>query len=184
MAESLAQGRYNEVAGTARIADAIARLLEREDGDGGAGEHSDTSEAHANRESNCTGSPTNPQRRSHARDFPRFERDGGKLVKIGWSKRDRAEYTHRAPRRVVQILIDAIKKNKGEGALFEAADVLPVKDPNTRQELPSYQSYLALAWLRHEGVIIKQGREGYVLKPTTATPEHVAKLWEALLISK
>ena len=86
--------------------------------------------------------------------------------------------------RVVQILIDAIKKKRGEGTLFEAADVLPVKNPSTRQELPSYQSYLALAWLRHEGVIIKQGRQGYVLRPATASPEHVTKLWEALPTSK
>ena len=180
MEASLSQGDYADVAVTARIADAIARLLELEKGKEAVGDHLDVPEVQAKQESVRADPPTNSQRRRTARDCPRFERDGEKLVKVAWSKRDRAEYEHRAPRRVVQMLIDAIRKKKGEAALFQAADILPVKDPSSHQEVPSYQSYLALAWLQHEDVIIKQGREGYILKPATGTPEILAKLWEAL----
>jgi hypothetical protein len=83
----------------------------------------------------------------------------------------------------VQTLIDAIKKLKGEGKKFEAADVLPLRTP-TGEEYPSYQSYLTLSWLRHVGVVTKVGREGYVLRPGAATPENVAQFWESLPIAE
>jgi hypothetical protein len=118
-------------------------------------------------------------RRRSARDYPRFKRDGDRLIKVAWSKRDRDEYEHRAPGRVVQMLVDTIRKKKGDGRIFEATDVMPIKDPSTRQEVPSYQSYLALAWLRHEGLVTKKGRDRYMLK-AAATPERIGELWEAL----
>lgn len=175
---ALADGRYNEVAEIAKIADGIARLGSPE-GDqldlrlapsATAGTLSRTADA----------LKRGSQRGRIARTFPRFERESDKLVKIAWSKKDRAEYEHKAPRQVVNLLIEAIRSRKGEGAKFEAPDVLPLKDPKTRREVPSYQSYLALAWLRHEGVIAKYGREGYSLKPTSATAEHLDELWNAL----
>ena len=101
-------------------------------------------------------------------------------MKIAWSKKDRSEYEHKAPRRVADLLVAAIRSRKGEGAKFQAPEVLPLVEPRTRREIPSYQSYLALAWLRHEGVVAKYGRDGYALKPTAATPEHLTELWEAL----
>ncbi len=37
-----------------------------------------------------------PARRRPADDYPRFFRRGDELVKVGWSKKDRREYNHRA----------------------------------------------------------------------------------------
>jgi hypothetical protein len=179
--ELLGQKRYSEAVVAARVADAVARLLLDVEGQAGESESEHFSDGRANlRDSSSLNSPRSLQARRQVRELPRFERDGDRLIKIAWSKRNRSEYEHRAPRVVVQLLVSAIKKKKGEGVLFAAADVLPLKDPDSRQELPSYQSYLALAWLQHTEVIRKKGREGYVLKPATATPEHLAELWEAL----
>jgi hypothetical protein len=111
--------------------------------------------------------------------FPRFEREEDKLVKIAWSKRDRKEYEHKAPRSVADLLLDHIKGRKGVGVRFVADDVFPMKDLKKR-EIPSYQAYLALAWLVHEGVITKFGREGYSLKPSSANSARLTELWEAL----
>jgi hypothetical protein len=176
--QALVESRYTDVAEIARIADSLARL--------GANSGQASSEGEAPVSRSQAPAPrgalpvhtTRPGRPS--RSFPRFEREGDKLVKIAWSKKDRAEYEHKAPRQVVDLLIEAIRSRKGEGAKFEAPDVLPLTDRKSRKEVPSYQSYLALAWLRHEGVVAKHGRDGYSLKPTAATPERLTELWEAL----
>lgn len=111
--------------------------------------------------------------------YPRFLRDGERLVKIAWSKKERRQYEHRAPQVIIQTLLEAVRKRKGEGKLFQAADVLPLTNANG-EDYPSYQSYLALSWLRHAGIITKKGREGYVLKVGAATPEKVGRLWASL----
>jgi hypothetical protein len=175
--EQLTQGLYGDVAATALMADSLLRLVNGQDcpsspSSTGAGASRVKGDA-------GTAAPESPRRRS-PKDYPQFARDGERLVKIAWSKRERAEYEHRAPRHVVQNLIDAVRKKKGEGKLFEAADILPIKDSATRQEIPSYQAYLALAWLRHVGLVSKKGRDGYVLKSAATSPERIAELWEGL----
>ena len=178
--EQLSQGLYGEVVTTAQLADSLLRLAHgQEDSTASGGLAVDLS---GNSRSGIAALPEPPRRRP-ARDYPLFLRDGDRLVKIAWSKRERAEYEHRAPQRVIQILIDTVRKKKGEGKLFEATDILPMKDSATRQEIPSYQAYLALAWLRHVGLVSKKGRAGYVLK-AAASPERVAELWEVLPVSK
>lgn len=131
----------------------------------------------------ATFQPPLPRPRKVAGDYPRFLRDGDRLVKAAWSKKERRPYEHRAPKAVVQRLLDAVRKRKGEGKQFEAADLLPLMT-STGEEYPSYQSYLALSWLRHVGVVTKIGREGYVLRPGAATAESVDQFWESLPIAE
>jgi predicted lipid-binding transport protein (Tim44 family) len=174
---ALAEGHYSDVAEIARIADGVARLAPGDD------KPQTDDQMQPSAPPNTVSRPASilhDRRVRTSRAFPRFEREADKLVKIAWSKKDRAEYEHKAPHHVVDALLQAIRSRKGEGAKFEAPDVLPLKDPKTRREVPSYQSYLALAWLRHEGVVMKYGRDGYALKTTAATPEHLSELWEAL----
>ena len=113
--------------------------------------------------------------------YPQFLRDGDRLVKRAWSKKERAPYEHKAPREVVQALVESIRKRKGEGKLFQAADVMPLTNAK-HEDYPSYQSYLALFWLREIGLIRRKGREGYVLRPKTATTERLSQAWDALPI--
>lgn len=177
---ALAEGSYSDVATIARIADGLAQLSAAEPVDEGQPTPRAERSRPAVPPAPSPAQPTVSRGSRTARTFPRFEREGDKLVKIAWSKKDRAEYEHKAPRRIVDLLLESIRSRKGEGAKFDAPDVLPLKDSKTRREVPSYQSYLALAWLRHEGVITKYGRDGYALKPTAATPDHLSELWEAL----
>jgi predicted lipid-binding transport protein (Tim44 family) len=174
--QALAESRYTDVAEIAKVADGLAQLVV------GNSRSSSAAEPAASRSPLAEAVPVSHIRpaRPSRRTYPRFEREADKLVKIAWSKKDRAEYEHKAPRQVADLLVEAIRNRKGEGAKFEAPEVLPLKDSKTRREIPSYQSYLTLAWLRHEGVITKYGRDGYALKPTTAQKEHIAELWEAL----
>jgi hypothetical protein len=114
-------------------------------------------------------------------NYPQFFRNGDRLVKIAWSKKDRAPYEHRAPKDIVHTLIAAVRKKRGEGKVFQAADILPLMSP-AGDEYPSYQSYLAINWLRENRVILKRGREGYVLQAKGATPANVEQLWNRLRI--
>lgn len=116
---------------------------------------------------------------SRRAEYPRYYRDGDKLLKVAWSKKERRPYEHRAPQAVIQTLIEAVRKKKGEGKLFEAADILPLSAENG-EEYPSYQSYIALAWLRHAGIIAKKGRKGYVIRPGSAAADKVARLWASV----
>ena len=98
--------------------------------------------------------------------YPRFARQKDELVKSGWSKREREEYQHRAPFRFVEILTRRLSEVGAEGHLFTSEDLFPLRDPDDGREVPSYQAYLCLAWLRNEGLVVQQGRRGYTV------PEH------------
>lgn len=172
--EQLLGGSYADIAWAARVADTLAQLKAATGTQDVAGFQPLPTDSSSER-------PSSAKRRP-AKDYPLFARDGDKLIKTAWSKRERAEYEHRAPRRVVELLIAAILKKKGEGRKFEATDLLPVRDPDTRHEVPSYQSYMALAWLRSGGLITKKGRNGYLLKTGGGSAERVEQLWTALPI--
>jgi len=176
--QALAQGRYGDVAAIARMADGVEQLAalgQTEDVVGG--EPSVPTTAGSDTQRRTISPVTEASRR---RSFPRFEREGDRLVKIAWSKRDRAEYEHKASRRIVDLLVDVVKRRKGVGARFVPPDVFPLRDPKTKRDVPSYQAYLTLGWLCHEGVMVKHGRDGYSLKPTAATSERLEQLWDAL----
>lgn len=177
---------YGELAKVAMAADAVASLL-REISDTSTTTTGGTSSADPGPD--VSGKGTTTLRGTQARPalatavrraaYPRFLRDGDRLVKIAWSKKERRQYEHRAPQIIIQTLLGAVRKRKGEGKLFQAAEVLPLTNANG-EEYPSYQSYLTLSWLRQAGIITKKGRDGYVLKIGAATPEKVGRLWASL----
>jgi hypothetical protein len=184
LGRALQDHSYDDVVRIARIAEQVSRLLDRNgsattatysaaEGVATAADYGTSEGAEHVAAVRPSGRP-----RSRHRTLPRFERDDDRLVKVAWSKRDRREYEHRAPREIVSFLLDAIRRNKGEGAVFESQHVLPLVENG--REIPSYQAYLALAWLREEGIVKKKGRNGYILKPNTATSERIDELWQAL----
>src|SRR5262245_42803755 len=52
-------------------------------------------------------SRTKTARRGSAgkKEYPRFTREGDALVKVAWSKSTKAEYEHRAPHRVLSLVV-------------------------------------------------------------------------------
>jgi len=102
------------------------------------------------------------------------------IVKVGWSKKARKEYQHKAPRSVAFAFADHLRKHTRDGKLFRMEDILPVPDPVNDGELPGYQVYLVLAWLRSLDIVQKQGRDGYTANHAALSEKHQAKLWEAV----
>jgi hypothetical protein len=120
-------------------------------------------------------------RRSPAKgEYPRFFRRADQLVKIGWSKKERAEYEHRAPRRAIELLADAIGRKWGNGKLFSSEEVLPLRDPTDGSDVPGYQGYVALAWFKAAGLIKQNGRRGYSAKKGAKIVDEAAAMWAGL----
>lgn len=112
-----------------------------------------------------------------ANAYPRFARSGHRLVKIAWSKKDGAEYEHRAPHIAVLAVVSSLRKlGSGEFSMDELAQV---RD-KYGNEVPSYQVYLVMAWLRAWGAVRKIGRGGYVSSLGDLTDAAVNEHWSAL----
>ena len=128
--------------------------------------------------------PQAPLRRSRRTpangQYPRFFRRGDQLIKIGWSKKERAEYEHKAPRRVIDSLAAAIARRSGNGKLFTVEELFPLKDPHDGSEIPAYQGYVALAWLKSTGLVKQMGRRGYSVKSVSRLPDAIVASWQQL----
>ncbi|HKQ48364.1 MAG TPA: hypothetical protein VJZ71_09875 [Phycisphaerae bacterium] len=121
-----------------------------------------------------------PRRSPRKGEYPKFFRQREALVKIAWSKSERAEYEHRAPRLVIDLLVGAIQKKAGKGRLFTADEVLPFVNSIDGTEVPRYQTYLCLAWLRAEGLVKQKGRQGYFVREPDGLLRKVTTCWERL----
>ena len=113
-------------------------------------------------------------------EYPRFLRDGNQLVKIGWSKSEKTTYEHRAPRHFLDLVVAALRRCGEKGRRFTMEDALPVTDPEDGTEVPIYQAYLCLAWLRKEGLVEQHGRQGYSLPAAAHLDALAAKRFDEL----
>jgi hypothetical protein len=109
--------------------------------------------------------------------YPKFVREGDSLVKIGWSKTDGKPYEHKAPRSVLRSLVQALLRVGSGGARFTVEGLLPLKDTAGTSEIPDYQTYLTLAWLRCVRLITQHGRQGYSLPNAAELERQSEQQW-------
>jgi hypothetical protein len=183
MQQKLRAQRYSEVAELAGMADALARLARGNPNSIPTSVHDATSPSEAAPARRASSSPpkrrVGAKRRTAKNGYPRFERDDDRLVKVGWSKKAREEYEHRAPRAAVLAFIEHLGSTAAKGKTFVIDELLPVHDA-AGEELPSYQVYLTLAWLREVGAVEKKGRDGYVLLSGALDADRLSTLWDQL----
>ena len=68
----------------------------------------------------------------------------------------------------------------GDGDVIPMDGILPL-NAEDGSEIPDYQSYLCLAWLRSIGAVTQKGREGYMRgNSKTPLPEQVESAWPEL----
>ena len=113
-------------------------------------------------------------------DYPRFVRRDDSLVKIGWSKKEREEYEHKAPLRVAEALAHAIDGRSQNGRRFTSEDLFPLRDLQEDSEFPGYQGYVALAWFKAAGLVEQHGRSGYTAPHTESLGNAVRAAWSRL----
>jgi len=124
------------------------------------------------------GSKTPIRSRNKLGQYPRFVREGDNLVKIGWSKSQRAEYEHKSPKRLLAVLCGSLTSANGKRITMDK--LLPLKDPVTGSAVPDYQSYVCLAWLKSSGLVTQHGRQGYSVPKGIELEESVEALWSGL----
>ena len=118
----------------------------------------------------ATKSRVDPRPKKSVGKYPRFRRDDRQLVKIGWSKKTRSEYEHRAPFAVVRSVTQNLAGRMSNGRVSRVEDLAPTT-AESESVTPSYQTYLAIAWLRSEGLVNRVGRKGY----TSTAPEELVE---------
>jgi hypothetical protein len=97
---------------------------------------------------------------SPTKRYPAFSTTRERLIKLGWSKKNRTEYEHRAPKASVSIVYEAIRNIGANGDALEVEALSPLVTADN-QEIPAYQIYMAIGWLRDLGAVQKSGRNRY-----------------------
>lgn len=109
---------------------------------------------------------TRRSRRGANREYPKFFWRGGHLVKVAHSKKT-GHYSHRAPEKALWSVVRAVVGLGAGGKLFTAEAMMETEGADG-SEVPTYQAYLVLGWLKHEALIEPEGRQGY--RVTTEGP--------------
>jgi hypothetical protein len=103
-------------------------------------------------------------RGSRSLEYPRFELVDDNLFRYGWSKREKREYSHKAPKsafdRVVMAMTKIASANKGP---HTAEAIIEEANEGSDDPVPNYQVYAVLGFLKAANAIEQQGREGYLV---------------------
>lgn len=112
-------------------------------------------------------------------EYPRFHRHGERLVRVAWSKRDKKEYEHKAPRGVLRALTASIMERGAGGRVFSTEEILPIYDDDGAP-IPNYQAYVSLALLKQTGLLDQHGRRGYSVPQPRELEKAVEAVWRNL----
>ncbi len=119
-------------------------------------------------------------RTARQHDYPRFFRKDDQLVRIAWSKREKKEYQHKAPRSVLQSLGAAMAKLGSDGRIFSTDQLLPLQDQTDGTDIPNYQAYVGIAFLKQAGLIDQHGRQGYSISRLSDFADSIESVWRKL----
>jgi hypothetical protein len=166
METALAKQRYVDVAKLAPLADGLLNVLKvARNGDSHLPALLPDADLASDRRTKSSGAGdlfASGGSRTSEGSYPRFERQGDRLVKIAWSKKDRREYEHRATANIILRVAELFERDRAFGTPFMMDSLMPFKT-RTGVDIPSYQAYLALAWFRSLGTIEPRGKDGYVV---------------------
>ena len=195
ISEALASNNYDAVGEIALLADKVANLLPKLEGSEGSAIPVDVSLSEPEKPvaiktsddqqmssvlpvGSNTGKRQKPRDAKKKVNYPAFVRDEDRLVKIGWSKKSKDEYEHRIPKDAVMGLLGRLNEVVDPKKIFDIDSLFPVRDSNG-EEVPAYQVYAVIAWLRHISVIEKKGRDGYLISDKSTLGEKY-ELWESI----
>jgi len=177
IAEAARSGDYRAVEVGRNVAVNIKELCERISGNGQI--TSKSASITKETEAKSQKKRKKVSRRSKPAGLPRFEVSNGSLYKIGWSKKQRSEYSHKVPRSAYDAIAISMTKlaNEGTGP-FAAEAVIEKLNASTEDTIPSYQVYVVLAALRSLDAIRQVGREGYNIPIDIS--EKASNVWREL----
>jgi hypothetical protein len=121
-----------------------------------------------------------PKDRANSDGYPRFGCRRDHLIRVGPSKDGNSEYEHRTAKPAVDALASAVLEAGREGRVFTIEDCQPVVLPADGSEVPSYQVYNVMAWLKKMGLVDQHGRQGYSICKPQEFMEQVETAWNTL----
>ena len=122
-----------------------------------------------------------PKARKKASPYPKFFREGNALLKVGPSKKGKAEYEHRAPLEAALAVAARVAQVASKASRFTVDDLGEVRVAEGAEPVSGCQIYLCIAWFRRAGLIVQHGRRGYSLPITSAKfPAKVRSAWGEL----
>jgi hypothetical protein len=130
-----------------------------------------------------------PERKRHAKarkkrkasPYPKFFRENNALLKLGWSRKSRSEYEHRASREAVLVVAERVAEVASRQNRFTVEDLGDVRIARGEELISGCQVYLCIAWFRRAGLIVQHGRRGYTLPIAPAKfPAKVRSAWDEL----
>jgi predicted glutamine amidotransferase len=154
MSEALRQGDLPSLAVLTRLSESLAAALSSV---GAAQAARSGVRAERTKEALTAGGGTPPTKAASA--YPKFFVDGERLVRIAWSKRERTEYEHKMPLKAVFAIATELESIGAAKRKFEAESLGKVSAEG--KEIPSYQVYLCLAFMKATGLIGQHGRGSY-----------------------
>ena len=181
--EALAAGHYREAENLAKVAKKIGQMRESlsvgELFAESAGElNSPATEKRISESPRVQKRKPKKSRRKGSRPegYPYFEVEGNHLVKVSWSKTKKSDYVHKAPKRVLDKLVETLNAMGSNKEIIPTDKMFPLSDGDT--QYPDYQSYLCLLWLKMNKLVIHQGREGYQLRDPESFLKQCEQLWD------
>lgn len=112
-------------------------------------------------------------------DYPKFKVKNETLIRIGWSRKQKREYTHKAPRFVFEQTVKAMTALSQSGAgPFLAENIIEQANSNDSEAIPSYQIYVVIGLLKQTNCIKQVGRDGYDIP--TELVEKAENKWSEL----
>lgn len=95
------------------------------------------------------------------KNYPRFEQKGDFLYRVGWSKKDKAEYAHKASKETYRCVVAAMARVASSTSEPISADTIAESIKPEEDHLSSYQVYVVIGFLKAQNVIEQKGRAGY-----------------------
>jgi hypothetical protein len=120
--------------------------------------------ASPSRQSGGSANTARADRRGKKAQYPRFETYSDTLVRVGWSKKKRQEYSHRAPRHAFDTIVSVMARMaQSTSSPVMAETLIDELGKESCDPIPSYQVYAILGFLSNGDAIQQAGREGYRL---------------------
>jgi hypothetical protein len=111
--------------------------------------------------------------------FPKYTVRNGSLIRIGWSKKHKSEYEHKAPQAAFDATINAMAELAQTGSGPITAERIIERVNTLAGGTPSYQVYVVIGLLRKQGCVEQVGRDGYMIPSDLL--QQGSQIWKQLV---
>ena len=96
--------------------------------------------------------------------YPRFEVRENSLIRYGWSKKEKREYSHKVPKEAFDHILEVMSElGATDPGPHMAEAIIERANGGVDEPIPNYQVYAILGFLKNEDNIEQRGREGYLV---------------------